>query len=430
MATYRPRFADQQLEEQLECIGAVLIEGPKWCGKTTTAKQHSNSYVELQDPDVREQYMSLAQLKPSWLLEGPVPRLIDEWQDEPRLWDAVRVAVDRRQAMGQFILTGSNSVDATKIQHSGTGRIAHLRMSTMSLYESGESIGQYSLRELFDNPAAEVGGLLSTLDLEQLIYVSCRGGWPAAVNANSEAAAVRVAANYVDSLCANDVNTIDGVRRDAALARLILRALARNVSTLAQDTKILADINDSEQRCALNTYRDYIQALNRLFVLQDLPPWAPAIRNASAIKRRAKREFCDPSIAVAALNLSKRRLMTDLLTFGFIFECLAIRDLRAYSAALGGQMAYYHDRYDLEADAVLTLADGRYALIEFKLGGKELDKAAEHLLKIKARVVKANEENPQFRLQLPTLMLVITAGNVAYTRPDGVKVVPLAALRD
>lgn len=427
---YLPRIADNTLKEYLEAFGAVLIEGPKWCGKTTTAEQQANSELKLQLPDTRDGYLATAASKPSLLLEGAPPRLIDEWQDAPALWDAVRSVVDARQKVGQFILTGSNSIDRSKIRHSGTGRIARINMAPMSLWESGESTGEISLMELFDNPDLMIDGKESKLDIKQLIFASCRGGWPASLSIPTDRGKLLVAKNYVQGVCATDISTVDGVKRDEKLAREILRAYARNISTLAKKNKMIQDVAAITESCTEPTFDSYVSALEKLFVIQDIDSWSPAVRSATAIRKSKKRGFTDPSIAVAALGLSPERLQMDLKTYGFIFGCMAMRDLRVYSQSCFGSISYYYDRYDLEADAVLHLDDGRYALVEFKLGGAEIDKGAGHLLEIRDLVRGMNEREKQIVMDEPTLLLVITGGPIAYTRPDGVKVIPLACLKD
>lgn len=427
---YLNRMADKLLHENLEAFGAVLIEGPKWCGKTTTAEQQAKSVLQLQDPDTREGYMATAGIRPSLLLAGDTPRLIDEWQMAPVLWDAVRVMVDKRQQAGQFILTGSNTVDDTEIMHTGTGRITRMKMYPMSLFESKESNGAISIAELFDNPDLEIDGVMSSMTIENLIFAACRGGWPAAIGLKTPNARLRTARDYVNSVCTTDISTVDSVKRDPILTRLILRTYSRNISTLAKRANMLKDVKANVETCSDKTFDSYVDALNKLFVIEDVEAWCPAIRSASAIRNGMKREFVDPSIAVAALGLTPESLQMDLKTFGFIFECMCIRDLKSYSQALDSSIAYYHDRYDLEADAVLHLADGRYALIEFKLGSKEIDEGAKHLLEIKRLVSEYNEKEKQMRLREPDLLMVITGGPIAYSRPDGVKVIPLACLRD
>lgn len=431
---YLKRTADGYLSLQLASSGAVLIEGPKWCGKTTTAAQQAKSIISLQDPDMRDSYQATAEVKPSLLLAGDTPRLIDEWQEAPVLWDAVRTMVDKRNEFGQFIMTGSNSIDSKKkkeyIKHSGSGRIAKMQMLPMSLYESLESNGKISLQSLFDVPELDIDGITSDMTIEDLIFAACRGGWPASLKASFDKAKLQIAKNYIRTVCDTDVSTIDGIERNEKIAKAILQSYARNISTLAKKNVIYKDVNEHLEGISDTTFDTYLNALQRLFVIQDVDAWSPAIRSASAIRRGSKREFVDPSIAVAALGLSPQALYTDLKTFGFLFECMAIRDLKAYSMSLGGSISYYHDRYDLEADAVLHLEDGRYALIEFKLGSKEIEEGAGHLKEIKRLVQEHNKVEKQIKLREPDLMMVITGGHMAYTRPDGVKIIPLACLKD
>lgn len=427
---YYSRIADKVLKDRLDAFGAVLVEGPKWCGKTTTAAHHAKSIIRLQDPDMREAYMATAQTRPSNLLKGATPRLIDEWQDAPVIWDAVRVAVDNRQKSGQFILTGSNSVDKEKIRHSGTGRIARIRMQPMSLYESKESTGEISLRRLFNDPHYRIDGEVSSMTVNDLIFAACRGGWPASLISKSRAAQLSVAQVYLEGVLSEDITRIDNVKRDPVIAEAILRSYARNVSTLAKKASMIKDVVSITETCSPNTFDDYVEALTRLFVIQDIDAWSPAVRSATAIRKGKKRGFVDPSIPIAILGLSPEQLEVDLKTFGFLFECLCIRDFRVYSQALGGRISYYHDRYDLEADGVLHLSDGRYALLEFKLGSDEIEKGARHLLEIERLVEEYNEREKQMLLRKPDLMIVVTGGPIAYTRPDGVHVIPLACLKD
>ena len=427
---YLQRMVDGLLTELLESSGAVLIEGPKWCGKTTTATQQAASVLRLQNPDTREAYIATAKTKPSLLLKGETPRLIDEWQIIPQLWDAVRVMVDDRNEMGQFILTGSNSIDNQDIMHSGTGRIARLRMHPMSLFETQESTGEISLKALFENPNMDIDAITSQTSIEELIFAACRGGWPAAHLAKTDSAKLNVARNYIDSLCSMDISTVDGVQRNEELARAILRSYARNISTLAKKSNMLKDVVANFETVAMNTFDSYLNAFQRLFVIQDIPAWCPAIRSASAIRSGMKREFCDPSIAVTALGLTPQMLEMDLKTFGFIFETMCIRDLKAYSQSLRGSLAYYHDRYDLETDAVLRIANGQFALIEFKLGSSEIEEGAMHLIEVQNLIREYNKKEKQVPLREPDLLIVLTGGQLAYTREDGVKVIPLACLRD
>lgn len=427
---YLRRTADLFLSDMLDAFGAVLIEGPKWCGKTTTAEQQANSVLKLQDPDMRDEYLATAEAKPSFLLQGATPRLIDEWQDAPMLWDAVRTVVDNRQEPGQFILTGSNKVNSKMTHHSGTGRIAKMKMLPMSLWESMESSGRISIHELFNNPNYEFGGILSSMTVEDLIFTACRGGWPASLKARSSKAKLMIAQNYVNSVCSEDISRIDDKQRSEKLTRRILNAYARNISTLAKTSSLLKDVTAGETiECSRTTFDDYVSALEKLFVIQDIDAWCPAIRSKTAIRSTPKRCFCDPSIAVAALGLTPESMKTQLKTFGFIFEQMCIRDLQAYTIDMGSHISYYHDRYGLEADIVLHLADGRYALIECKLGSAEIESGAEHLLEIKRLIAEKNKTEKQMPIRMPDLLIILTGGNTAYTRDDGVKIIPLAALR-
>ena len=427
---YFKRISDRLMQQRLDSMGAVLIEGPKWCGKTTTAAQQAQSVIRLQDPDERSNYDMIAQNRPSLFLQGDTPRLIDEWQDYPVVWDAVRIEVDKRQTTGQFILTGSNVVDENQIRHSGTGRISRLQMGTMSLWESQESNGTVSIRELFDNPQMEIN-VLSNLSVDDLIYAACRGGWPAAVCAKSQKSALAVARDYVNSVCNSDIMRIDGSRRNPQLTRQILRSYARNISTLAKTESLLQDVVASDEvACTRPTFIDYVDALERLFVIQNIGAWCPAIRSKTAIRSGAKRSFCDPSIAVALLGLTPEAMQMQLNTFGFIFEQLCIRDLKAYTADQYATVSYYNDRYGLEADVVLHLDDGRYALIECKLGSAEVDEGAAHLLKLRQLIREHNLTEKQVPIREPDLLIVLTGGKVGCRRQDGVYVIPIGCLKD
>ena len=430
MPEYLPRIVDDELSLRLEAFGATLIVGPKWCGKTTTGEQKAKSILRMQDPDRRDGYLATAATKPSLLLKGANPRLIDEWQVAPVLWDAVRTDVDQRQEEGLFILTGSTSVDSSKIMHSGTGRISRMKMYPMSLFESKESNGEISLKALFDHPDMDIDGIASELSVEKLIFAACRGGWPAALRRKSNAAKLMIARDYLNNICESDISTVDGVQRNPTWTNMILRSYARNVSTLAKKTNIYRDVASNADSMTLQTMDTYLNALEKLFVIEDVEAWCPAIRSATTIRSGKKRGFIDPSIPVAALGLTPEYFQSDLKTFGFIFECLCIRDLKVYSQALGGRVSYYHDRMDLEADAVLHLDDGRFALIEFKLGSREIEEGAKHLLQLQELIRKYNEKEKQVPLREPDLLMVITGGEMAYTREDGVKVVPIGALRD
>ena len=426
---YIKRICDDELELKLEAFGAIHVVGPKWCGKTTTAKQFSKSYIEMQDPDKRDMYIQTAKIMPSNLLEGENPRLIDEWQIAPNLWDAVRVSVDRRGEDGLYILTGSNSIDKTEIMHTGTGRIDTLVMYPMSLYESGESNGKVSLKELFTNPDCLSDGCMSELTINQLIFAACRGGWPSSLYKKSDKAKLLVARSYFDSLCREDISNVDGIKRDETTTRLLLRSYARNISTMVSNKTIIKDVNANAE-LSDTTFYDYVKVLKKLYLIQDVEAWCPAIRSKSAIQATDKREFVDPSLVVAALGLEPEYFNLDLKTFGFIFETLCIRDLKIYSAALGGRVSYYHDRYGLEADCVLHLRDGRYALIEFKLGSADIDDGAKHLIELENLIKAYNEKESQCKLRLPDLKIVITGTQYGYKREDGVYVVPIGCLKD
>lgn len=422
---YIPRIIDQELNKYLDIIGAILIVGPKWCGKTTTGKQHARSILKLQDTDNYESYMQWADIKPSKLLEGEKPRLIDEWQMAPILWDTVRNSVDEEEEYGLYILTGSTVVDDTKIMHSGTGRIHRLLMKPMSLYESGESNGKISIIDLFNNPQMNIDGIESTLTLENLIFAACRGGWPNSINQKTNEGKLLIVYNYLDNICQSDISKVDGVKRDPDRVRNILRSIARNNSTLAKDSTIIADINANFGDISKPTYYSYIDALKKLFVIEDIPGWSPNIRSKTAMRSGNKKIFIDPSIAIATLNMGPKTFNTlsGLKTFGFIFENLCIRDLSIYTSNHGGKISYYHDKTDLEVDCVLHLRDGRYGLIECKLGSAEIEKGAENLLKINSKI-EANDE-----VNNPSFLAIITGGKIAYTREDGIKIIPIGCLR-
>lgn len=430
MKQYLPRIADKDLSLRMEAFGATLIVGPKWCGKTTTAAQRAKSVLSMQDPDKKESYIATAKIKPSFLLNGEKPRLLDEWQVAPELWDAVRSFVDKKGEEGLFILTGSNAVDSRKIMHTGIGRISRMKMYPMSLYESLESNGKISLTELFNNPNYDIDGITSELTIEDLIFAACRGGWPSSLSKKSKEAQLYVAGDYLDGICETEISTIDGVNRNPAKTRLLLRSYARNVSTVAKKSVIIADMNSKSESISVSAFDSYVNALERLFVIEDVPAWCPSIRSASAIRSGHKREFVDPSIAVAALGVEPEYFQTDLKTFGFLFENLCARDLKVYSQAQKGDLSYYRDRYGLEADFVLHLKDGRYALIECKLGSLEIEEGAGHLLRLRNLIAEANKNEKQCPLRLPDLMIVLTGGEIAYRREDGVCIIPIGCLKD
>lgn len=419
-SNYLPRISDRMLKELLEASGAVVIEGAKWCGKTSSAREMSASCLYMQDPDSRAAYMQMAEVKPSLLLQGDTPRLIDEWQDAPVLWDSVRFEVDKRQQTGLFILTGSAVPKDDEIKHSGAGRIARMRMRTMSLYESRESNGCVSLGELFGGKTDIAG--MSSLTIEDIAFLICRGGWPASVSM-SKRAALHTARSYVDAIINKDTHRVDGVEKNPDRVALLLRSLARNITTLATAKTIIDDVVANEISMTEKTYTTYMNALRRIFVVEDLPAWQPSLRSKTAIRTSDKRHFVDPSIAVAVQRISPESLMRDFEYFGFLFEALCTRDLRVYTAANDGKVYHYHDKTDLEADMILQLADGRWAAVEVKMGNRQIEEAASNLIKLKNRI---NTE----KMGEPSFLMVLTAGEFAYRRDDGVLVVPIGCLKD
>ena len=424
---YIKRYVDEELKEILECMGAVLIVGPKWCGKTTTATQFAKSVIELQHPTLGKSYIELADVDPLLLLEGEKPLLVDEWQMAPQLWDAVRYSVDKTDGYGLYILTGSTIVDNSKINHKGVGRIHRMMMRPMSLYESGDSNGKISLVDLFDDKDVKINGITSDLSLSDLTFLASRGGWPETLNIEDKQKQLIVASSYFDNICRDDTYNLDGVKRDSRLFEAILRSYSRNISTLVNNTKIMADIEENYGSISEPTFYSYISVLKNLFVIDNVPAWSPNIRSKQKIRKTEKKEFIDPSIAVAGLNVTPEMLAYDLETFGFIFETLCIRDLKVYSAPLGGKVLYYNDG-TLEVDCVLQIADGRYGLIEFKLGDKRIDAGAQSLLKmdelIKQRIAEGKTHIPE-----PSFLAVITGDSIAKVRKDGVMVIPIGALR-
>ena len=428
MSEYLPRIIDKQIEKYLRVIGAILIIGPKWCGKTTTAMQHTNSMLKLQS-NQKDYYYQVAEINPKQLLNGEKPKLIDEWQITPILWDIIRNDVDESNDKGLYILTGSTVVNDSEIMHTGTGRIHRMLMMPMSLYESKDSNGQISLSELFQNPDMDISTCISDLTVEDIAFVACRGGWPESLNIENKEDQLLIASLYFDAICESDVSAIDGIKRDSNRVRYILRSYSRNISTLAKDKTILSNISNEYGDISKTTYYDYIDALKRLFVIKNIGGWSPNIRSANMIRKGTKKEFIDPSIAIAALDLSPERLMNDIKTFGFIFENLCIRDLTIYINDIGGNIYYYNDNYGLEADAVLQLKNGDYALIEIKLGSREIEKGAKNLLKLK-KLIQEKKDKEKLNIPNPKFLAIITGGEFAYTRKDGVKVIPIGCLKN
>ncbi len=424
---YRNRIIDEQLKLKLEAFGATLVVGPKGCGKTTSAKQQAKSIVEFQDEDVRDNLLTTAETAPSKLLIGKKPRLFDEWQDAPKLWGAIRKSIDDLGENGLYILTGSSSLDVNT-PHTGTLRISKLTMYPMSLYESGESNGTISLIDLFNNPD-NFDGCVSDMSIDDIIFAICRGGWPHSVNNKTERAKLEVAKDLYRQTYSVDINNIDNTKRNPLLAQAILRSYSRNICTLAETNTIYGDVK-SNYDISLSTLNEYISALEKLYIIDDIQAWCPAIRSKTSIRSSKKRNMIDPSIAVAALGLSPNYFNTDFRTLGFLFESLCIRDLKIYSSNFDGTMSYYHDRYGLEADGVLHLNDGRYALIEFKLGEKEIEEGASHLIEIENLIKEYNKKEKQCPLSLPNLKIIITATQYGYRRDDGVFVIPIGCLKD
>lgn len=429
MDKYLKRVADEELKFRLETFGAVQIVGPKWCGKTTTAEIQSNSVIKLQEKLEEPEFYEMVLSSPSSILKGDNTRLLDEWQMIPSLRDLVRAEVDKRSPQtGLYILTGSTSVDESRIKHSGIGRISKMKMYPMSLAESGESSGEISLKSLFDNPQQEIEGFESNLTVDELAFALCRGGWPYSLFLSNDKSKLFIAKDYLSGICNIEVTTVDGIKRDGMTTRLLLRSYARHVSEPATTSSILADMESRPVIKSDKTLTEYLIALEKLFIIDDIPAWCPAIRSKTAIRSGVKREFTDPSIAVAALGLNPNSMMKDMKTFGFLFENLVARDLRVYSSVIGGTLSYYRDRYGLEADFVIHLDDGRFALIECKLGSNQIESGASNLIKIRDLIRQRNQSESQAPLREPDLMIVITGGKYAYRRADGVYVIPIGLL--
>lgn len=422
---YRNRIADQLLRDKLDAMGAVLIEGPKACGKTTTAEQMAHSVIYMDDPNKQDQYKQMAQTNISFLLEGETPRLIDEWQEIPQFWDAIRFEVDHREEDGQFMLTGSavpaNSKD---IHHTGTGRYGWLTMRPMSLWESGESTGEISLSDLFLAPK-EISAL-NKITLPLLAFAICRGGWPKAIQKKTEKAALLQAIEYYKAITNNDISRVDNVKRDAERAKRIMRSYARHQGSQASISTILADISTNEaQYISDETIDSYLSALRKIFVIEDMPAWNPNLRSRTAVRTSDTRYYVDPSVGVAALGLGPNDLINDLNTFGLFFETMCIRDLRVYADALDGSVYHYRDKNGLECDAVVHLRNGSYGLIEIKLGGEKLINDGAKTLTALSNIIDTS------RMKAPAFCMVLTGvGDFAYKRTDGIYVVPIGCLKN
>ena len=424
---YYRRIIDKLLEDHLEAFGGVLIKGPKGCGKTTSAKQRAKTVIEFQDVQKRDNLFKILDTSPNILLKGSKPILFDEWQDAPKIWDLIRKDIDDNNSVGQYILTGS-STESVEVHHTGTLRISQLNMYPMSLYESGESNGTVSLMDLFDNPSG-FDGCVSDLSFDELVFAICRGGWPTTLNRNTDKTKLMIAKNLYKQTYSVDISAIDKIKRDGTLAEDILRSYSRNICTPATTSTIISDVKANHVVSDTTIY-DYINALERLYIIDDIEAWCPSIRSKTVIRTTKKRNFIDPSLAVAALGLSPAYFDNDLKTLGFMYESLCIRDLKIYSSVYDGRMSFYRDRYGLEADGVLSLNDGRYALIEFKLGESEIEEGAKHLCIIEDLIKQYNEKEKQCPLRLPDLKVVLTANVYGYRRKDGVFVIPIGCLKD
>ena len=428
MNDYKNRVFDEILKFRLRVFGAVLITGPKGCGKTRTANEISKTKIEFQDEARREYYLNLANNFPSMLLEGQQPILFDEWQDAPKLWGTIRkYCDDNPEKNGMFVLTGSSS-NNVKTPHTGTLRISELEMLPMSLYETGESTGAVSLQELFDNPDSFIP-CESNLSIDDYIFAVCRGGWPKSILQEGEKETLYIAKDLFRQTCNKDMSQLDGIKRNPNWVKTILKSYARNICTLA-DTKTI--FTDANLNCGISesSFYEYVDALERLYIIKDIDAWSPALRSKTNVRSGPKRNLVDPSIAAVALGASPETLKSDHNTLGFLFESLCIRDLKAYSAKNGGEISYYRDRYDLEADAVLHLEDGRYALIEIKLSNNEIEKGANHLCEIERLVKEFNEKYPKNSMRLPDLKIVITGTRFATKREDEVFIIPIGCLKD
>ncbi len=423
MKKYKKRVVDEILESKLKGSGAILIEGPKWCGKTTTSLQFAKSDLVMTDPTSEKENLLLADINPNILLEGETPRLIDEWQVAPKLWDAIRFLVDKRNLEGQFILTGSSTpVDKSVIDHSGAGRFSFVTMRTMSLYESGDSTGEVSLGELFEGN--DIKGV-NKLSLEDIAYLTCRGGWPKSTYLEKEIA-LEQPFDYLEAVIRTDSSKVDGITKNPSRVKNLLRSYARNIGTQATYTSLKQDmINNDTDSLDEDTISTYVNALKRLFVIEDMNAWNPNLRSKTAIRTSDTRYFVDPSIATASLGLGPKDLINDLHTFGFAFENLCIRDLRVYAESLKGEVYHYRDASNLECDAVVHLRNGKYGLVEIKLGGDNLvEEAVKNLLELSSKIDTNKMKKPAF------LMVLTAIGGYAYKRPDGIYVVPIGTVKN
>lgn len=420
---YRKRIADEILINKLSAKGSVLVEGAKWCGKTTTATKAAKSVLYMQDPATKKQNLEMAQINPALLLKGKTPRLIDEWQLAPQLWDAVRFEVDQRDKFNQFIMTGSAApANLEEISHTGTGRISRMKMRPMSLYESEDSNGSVSLKDLFENNNISAE---NKIDIERLAFLICRGGWPKALDCNNKIA-LQQANDYYDAVVESDISRVDGVSRNAERAKLVMRSYSRNIGAQTKLTEMLKDIISNEtDSFTIDTLYSYLNALKKIFVIEESLSWNPNLRSKTAIRTTETRYYTDPSIATASLGLGPEDLINDLNTMGLMFENLCVRDLRVYADALDGNIYHYRDKSDLECDAVLHRRNGTYGLIEIKLGGDTLiEEGAKNLITLSKKIDTTKMKDPSF------MMILTGVGPYAYRRKDGIYIVPIGCLKN
>ena len=422
-SNYKQRVIDARVEKYLEAMGAICIEGPKWCGKTWTSSYHCKSEYLIGDPKNNFQNRQLAEIAPDTVLMGETPRLIDEWQEVPSIWDAVRYTVDRRAQKAQFILTGSSTPKRKGVLHSGAGRISKLRMRTMSLYESGDSTGAVSLEKLCNGEL--MPALTGEVDIQQLIYYVVRGGWPGNIGVSRENAQL-LPESYINAILDDDIQRLDNIKYDKHKMKLLLRSLARNESTTVSNSQLLKDIKDTDdEKIDRTTVASYLDAFERMFLLDNLEPFSSNIRSSVRVKQAEKRHFCDPALACVLLKANQDRLLNDLNTFGFLFEALCERDLRIYAESFGGNVFHYQDYRGKEIDTVVELSNGEWSAFEIKLGANQIESAAKNLLAIKAEIEKDPKGRPP-----KTLCVLCGMSNAAYQRPDGVFVVPITALKN
>lgn len=418
MQNYIPRLIETSISRELSAIGCVSIEGPKWCGKSTTAELFAKTVIKLQNPIIFTQYSAFASTSKENLLRGEKPILFDEWQKIPEIWDFIRTDIDETRLICQYLLTGSSKPSKAQSRHTGTGRIAKLTMYPMSLWESSDSVGSVSLYDLFYSSHAVLGQ--SKITLDEIAFVICRGGWPQAVLRPDQA--LILSQDYFNSLTTEDISDVDDIKRNPRRAREILRSYARNICSFASTSTLLSDVASNDSTMDIKTLTSYIIAFEKLFVIDNIAAWTPALRSKSVIRAANKRQFIDPSIAAAALGAKPNDLINDLKTFGFFFESLCHRDLKIYANSMGGELYHYHDSYGLEIDGIIHLSDGKWGAVEIKLGGNEIEQAAKNLLCLKNRV-NSNLGDPSF-------LMVLTGAPYAYKRTDGVIVVPIGCLKN